>query len=1440
MSLLLNFVVGVALGSGAPGNVGSPWSSTFPQGAAAGSSAGRQQPAKYAINLWCSRDVAPGPKIRLQINTTNLPEIQISAYKMPGIELLLTSREIRKMPTLPAKPKATWKARVIDPNQTFGRAQQNRYYSRQINLPALPPGLYVLVGSGKGASQWCAVNVTNLCVAVKRSPKRLLAWVTDFKTGANVPGAQVELVNRNAKPVVSGKTGKDGVYLGACPIGVNQTVIVRRGQEVAGIESSAYGREGQLVAHIQTDRPIYRPGQVAEFKAILRRRQGRGYRPVLDETAYAMLMDPKGLPVARADLTISPFGTTAGRFELLEEAALGGYTIQIHCGKDTAYDNLEVQEYRKPEFKVSVAPEQKRYFAGDKIRFVVDAQYYFGSPVPKATVAYTVRRRPLSDAAVYDWSDFGGNLGPPDTYAYDQPVADDATQTDDKGKAIIELPADPKAPDAEYRIELTVTDGSRREVKASGSVAAYAASIRLALQAQNEFSLRGKLISLKLRAFDLDGNPKPASVSLSEQISYVDEKSHESRVKTVASTTVKVPASGSVQATLPAIEEGWVMIVATAKDSSGRTARAYIGYEVFDPKWAPKEEPADAQIRIKLDRSNYTIGQTAHAYLKPVSAKRPWLATIEGEDIFAYKLLPAGTRGYAWDIKCSEAMSPSAFLNVDQWTQNGLESGNADIDIPDERQRLSVKLDSDKPEYRPGDHATVDITARDSSGRPISAEFALSVVDEAIYALRADETADLYETYWGPRENLVTAGHSQPQAMSGGAYQRLPESKAPVRQRFLDTAAWQAQVVTGPDGKAQIRFDVPGNLTTWRATARGVTRATTVGAATDKFTATRPVTLRLATPRQVVRGDDLTLIGTVNNRTKEPRDFDVELIAEGIRLTSPERSRVSVPAGGEARVEWKLSAYVLPEGGAAKLKAQVAPVGVPEGQRADYSDALEVPLRIVPDGVPMRFGASGTLEGSAEQSFELPGKRIEPASDVRISVRAGLRSGLQQAGESALSWGRWGTWGGVHTLLAACAAGKPAGREAREALAMISRTSSYDGWGPWETRPAEPWITAHALLALVRARAAGCNVPESLMEMATQAANSQFDRTGLWEFRALLASSLTEAGAEKARSRVEEVIRRGVNLSTYAQFHLTTACKRQGMNEEAGKRLDIGLHEVVEGPSFAHVPAGEQFGWSATDSETTSQALRALLAVGDSRGLAPKIAAWLSTREEGIWLSQGDLVATADALALYLKAHPEPANLGLVEIEWNGKPLKVEAAKFENAVIAHVPKGAVQTSNKVTIHRSGEGQAQYAVEATASIPEFAESMEQPRVLRTFETLSPGGIWRALEGPIRPGEPVRVSVVVWADERSGLIRVREPIPAGFEVTETESSTWVSAEVRDAAVLHVLQGRGDPVIFRYYLRAESEGKVLALPASAEVVRRPAVRGQCAGARLEVKKP
>lgn len=141
------------------------------------------------VNFYVSRNVAPGPKIRLQINTKNLPSIRVKLSRIDAMSWLSLEPDKRVLKPRAVSTDREFMVNLLAKGQSLAPPPQDNYLSKQINLPVLKPGLYLLESnsSAKGEN-WAVIMVTNLAIVSKRSPKRLLTWVTDFQNGKPIAG----------------------------------------------------------------------------------------------------------------------------------------------------------------------------------------------------------------------------------------------------------------------------------------------------------------------------------------------------------------------------------------------------------------------------------------------------------------------------------------------------------------------------------------------------------------------------------------------------------------------------------------------------------------------------------------------------------------------------------------------------------------------------------------------------------------------------------------------------------------------------------------------------------------------------------------------------------------------------------------------------------------------------------------------------------------------------------------------------------------------------------------------------------------------------------------------------------------------------------------------------------------------------------------------------
>ncbi len=158
-------------------------------------------------------------------------------------------------------------------------------------------------------------------------------------------------------------------------------------------------------------------------------------------------------------------------------AALGTYGITAHIGDKNVYGTFEVQEYKKPEYEVTVSTDKSRYLQGEPIQATITGRYYFGAAVSGGSVKYSIYRsgyqfpywRILWGDDAEEGDDTGGSEN---TDYFGQEIKQGTGQLDQDGVLHVTLPTevDDKQNDYSYRIEAHVTDASNREIVGGHSV----------------------------------------------------------------------------------------------------------------------------------------------------------------------------------------------------------------------------------------------------------------------------------------------------------------------------------------------------------------------------------------------------------------------------------------------------------------------------------------------------------------------------------------------------------------------------------------------------------------------------------------------------------------------------------------------------------------------------------------------------------------------------------------------------------------------------------------------------------------------------------------------------------------------------------------------------------------------------------------------------------
>jgi uncharacterized protein YfaS (alpha-2-macroglobulin family) len=842
---------------------------------------------------------------------------------------------------------------------------------------------------------------------------------------------------------------------------------------------------------------------------------------------------------------------------------------------------------------------------------------------------------------------------------------------------------------------------------------------------------------------------------------------------------------------------------------------------------------------------------------------------------------------------------PNIFVWIGQVYSKALHHIEHEIAVSRQARRLTVAVSSARADYRPGETATCRVQVEEAEGRPARAEVAIGVVDEGIYALAADNTEDPADFFWERQWNSVRTDFAPSGRYLGGG------DKAPtqieVRRKFVDTAFWAPQLMTDANGRAEVTFRLPDNLTSWRVTARAVSADTRGGQARANFAVNKPLMVRLDLPRFATQGDRFRVSAYLHNETDRERKVTLEAWARGLELDS-RKADLTVPPRQAVRRDWWATAV---SGAPATIGASAL--------SGDLNDAVELVLPVNPFTKTQFDAWSGQTEEQAKITLSLRDDAALDRTLLTVAVAPSVASSLFSSLDYLVHY----PYGCVEQtvsaflpdlyvlqLLEARGLGEselaksipPMVRDGLARLSSLQREDGAWGWGRWGE--VDIWMTCYALLALQEAQAAGYQTiapgqPLPALENALReyqaGLGSQYDQAGgrgsvsppysypddlafaaylLARYKSELAMpTLTMALADKKLSG------RGRALCALAFFELG--------NEVEAHRLVAEVLRTAKREGKWRYWTGlqdEESRWwdGGANVEATAWSLKAVLRADRKDPRAAAIAGWLLEQRRGDrWVSTRDTAVALMALVEYLRGLREPNPNCTAAIAVNGKELLrrefTSDPKTWQEVSVPVPASLLgRGANSIEITRgpaSGYGRLQPA--AASGRLYYRADLRQQVQIRPGESTARGEVFqvereylklgrgksgdRLAYGPASratdrfdAGERVLVRLTITSKQRLRYALVEDPFPAGMEPSARGDvglmdwrSWWVDNDVRDDKVTFYLDWlRAGESTIEYVVTARTPGRFHALPPSGFAMYQPEVNALGEVSRVEVK--
>ncbi len=749
------------------------------------------------------------------------------------------------------------------------------HFDRRITVktPLIKSGAYLLTAQmADGNISRIIVWVADTAMVTKQLDNGTYMFVGDAADGKAVPNATVSyfgywnrwIDDKNGKgrtetlvlekEFTTDENGQLTIPAGTLENNYTWIATARKDDRFAYMGYQSYWWNGggnydqqynQVKAFFITDRPVYRPEGSVKFKVWINtaKYDQEGNSPFAGQNMNVRIYNPRNEKVFDKNFTADNYGGVAGEMPLTADATLGSYRISVNENNDKWYNqgSFRIEEYKKPEFEVTVESPKEPIALGEIATAKIKAKYYFGAPVTEAKVKYKITRSDYSKSwyPVYYWDWMYGNGY--SWYAYDyywypgwsdwgckRPVYSWwqgwRPQPQPEIVAEAEVPIGPDGTvdvtidtslakemqgdtDHKYEISAEVTDQSRRTITGGGQVLATRKPFKVYAWVDKGYYRVNDPIMADFSAQSLDNKPiKGAGVLKVLKISYNKGVPVETPIFTQALDTND---EGKSTIQLKAGAGGQYRIAYTVTDAKGRSIEG--GY-IFTVR-GEGASPAGFRfndVELIPDKREYNPGESVNLminadipdtnvmlFVRPTNGvyKQPQMIKMNGKTSIQA-------------VAVAQKDMPNFFVEVVTVGRGKVFTEVREIVVPPVKKSLDVQVLPSSEKYKPGESATVKLKVTDPNGKPVQGQAVVSVYDKAVeYISGGSNVADIRDFFWKWRRyHTANTGHSL--SHYGNVLYKNNEATMQQLGIFGNTADEEDEgdtVGTGSESKLQVK-----------------------------------------------------------------------------------------------------------------------------------------------------------------------------------------------------------------------------------------------------------------------------------------------------------------------------------------------------------------------------------------------------------------------------------------------------------------------------------------------------------------------------------------------------------------------------------------------------------------------------------------------------------
>ena len=775
-------------------------------------------------------------------------------------------------------------------------------------------------------------------------------------------------------------------------------------QGVPEIRSASVQVEEGYLLFVETDKPIYKPGQTVRIRLMTLDALLKPW----PSAATVEVQDAKGIKVFKREVATDDYGMTILDLPLSTEPNLGVWKLTALAGEQKTQLDVRVEEYVLPKYEVVVDTDKDWVLTNEAIQGAVSGEYSFGKPV-------------VGDYEIVAWR----YVGQWEEYARTGGSIDgEARFTIPQARYVAGVPA--AGGQGNVRLDVTIREkGTGYEEATSRLLTVAAAPVVLKVIPENNVFKPGLDMSYLVIAEEPDGTPVDTDVTVT--IDYLD-----SEFDFVQRETTNVATSGGKALVQFGPPSDAVRLALQAS-----TAEAYASLVLQSG-----HSPSGNFIHLdQATQGGVEVGDTVRFRVN---------STREARN-FYYEVLSRGTVIFTnvssspdIEFTATQLMVPSSRILVYQILPNNEIAADylpfsVDGSYPHDVQVNFSSNGVRSGEVRPGDPVDIDVQTEGE------ARVGLVAVDRSVFILAENRLNlqqvfnELERLYLEPQvelhdldfySNITTRGawetfedagaivltnkdvptgesHEYPwevmeaEAMADdgmmmdaaapeptaapapsavGAPAGLAEVQR-VRQFFPETWIWQ-DVYTDADGAAVAPVTAPDSITTWILRAVGLSKEHGLGIGESQLRVFQPFFLTVDLPFSAIRGEELPVKVALFNYLDTQQELFVEIEeADWFDLLDQPSKSVTIRANDIGGVEFKIRPTGLGKG----------PVKI-TARSTEAADAVIKELLVEPEGVAVETVDNQVVSDGHRRQFHsgLPFDAIDGSGRAYAALTGSL------------------------------------------------------------------------------------------------------------------------------------------------------------------------------------------------------------------------------------------------------------------------------------------------------------------------------------------------------------------------------------------------------------------------------------------------------------------